>query len=460
MASISFGVGVRDITPPYPVMLHGYSARDRLSGLRPEDRVSEPISARALCLEGSDGTGGRNRVLILALDAIGLHIPEATMLRREAARAAGLDARQVLLSASHTHFAPCISTQLFSPPELGIVEPDPRFLAQVTRAVAEAASQSVAALESGILETHRVPVPSVLFNRRTIVRSSGSAHTVENSFLYPEDAELFELRPVDPELTALRFTAASGPKAVLVNFGCHPVTGGPERERSHYRISADYPFYLRSTIEGSWGCPALFTLGAAGDAVPLNRNGCCREEIGSALGNAVLLGERVFTASGRSQPGEAAVATRTVEMDAKTIVSTRWSGAEDAYRRARTKVLALSGAAQAAPEVAELQEKARLAYRARLYPEDRATLEVQLVRVGETVLVGMPFEVLSEISLKLKRAFPQSVLVSIANGYEGYLPLAYEYERGGYEATPDSTHFQIGTADRLLEKALGELKTF
>jgi len=74
--------------------------------------------------------------------------------------------------------------------------------------------------------------------------------------------------------------------------------------------------------------------------------------------------------------------------------------------------------------------------------------------------VCLPFEVLSEISLRLKAAFSQTVLVSIANGYEGYLPFAYEYDRGGYEATADSTHFEPGTADRLVEKVLEELKGF
>ena len=85
---------------------------------------------------------------------------------------------------------------------------------------------------------------------------------------------------------------------------------------------------------------------------------------------------------------------------------------------------------------------------------------MHLLRIGRTVLVGLPFEVLSEISLRLKRAFPETVLVSAANGYEGYLPFAFEYERGGYEASAESTHFEIGTADRILDRLLEELRTF
>lgn len=457
MATIGFGVAVRDITPLFPVMLHGYAARDRLSGTRPEDRTTEPLSVRSLAVTGSDAAGGRRTALVVTLDMIGLHAPEVAVLRREIAAATGIEAADVLIAGSHTHFAPTICTQLFTTAEYGVLEPDPRYAAEVTRAVVEAAVQSLASREQGVLEAMRTPVPAALFNRRTILRSSGAARKVETNFLYPERPEEFDFSPVDPELTALRIVGSAGPRAVLINFGCHPVTGGADDERSFYAISADYPYHARAVIEAAWGCPALFSLGAAGDAVPMNRRGRSREQIGAVLGNAVLLGERLFAASGRST-GEAVVASKTVRLPVKTIVATKGTEAEGAYRDAREKLRALGGAGAGSPTAREFQERARLAYRARMYPEDRFVVEVQLLRIGETVLVALPFEVLAEISLKMKRAFPNSVLVSIANGYEGYLPFAYEYERGGYEATPDSTHFEIGTADRLLELILRGLR--
>jgi neutral ceramidase len=253
MASIRFGVGVRDITPSFPVMLHGYGGRDRLSGIHPDDTVTEPVSARALCLEGTDGSGGRARVVVLTLDMIGVQDAEATRLRGQVARAAGILPEEVLLAASHTHFAPAVSPQLFASPDLGVVDPDPRYVAMVERACVEAAAAGFATLEAGTLESYRVPVPSVLFNRRTIVRASGVARTVETNFLYPEHRELFELSPVDPELIALRVTTGSGPRAVLMNFGCHPVTGGADSERGYYRISSDYPFHARRIVEDAWG---------------------------------------------------------------------------------------------------------------------------------------------------------------------------------------------------------------
>jgi hypothetical protein len=72
-------------------------------------------------------------------------------------------------------------------------------------------------------------------------------------------------------------------------------------------------------------------------------------------------------------------------------------------------------------------------------------------------LVALPFEVLAEIGLRMKEQFPDSVLVSCAGGYQGYLPLAYEYGRGGYEASERSTHVVPGTGDRVLEAIVQKL---
>ncbi len=96
--------------------------------------------------------------------------------------------------------------------------------------------------------------------------------------------------------------------------------------------------------------------------------------------------------------------------------------------------------------------------RARLYPDNQYAIKIQFLRIGETVLTCLPFEVLSEISLRMKERFPHTALVSCAGGYQGYLPLEYEYARGGYEASESSTHFAKGTADRLLDLILNWLE--
>jgi Neutral/alkaline non-lysosomal ceramidase, N-terminal len=448
MHVLQFGTAVRDITPGYPVWMHGYSDRDHRS-----DGIAEPLFLGCLAIGNGDVT-----VLLITCDLIGLqdHVCErlCDLLEHET----GIGYPDVLLSCSHTHFAPALQSNGYRWPQPGIVDPDPRFVADFEAKLIEVAQESLRNMQRGQLERARVSVPQVSFNRRT-VKADGS---VETNFVYPGEPRNYTFSPVDPELTVLRLTDSLGVKAVLANFGCHPVTGGETRGRDHYRISSDYVFYLRQTIAQHHACPVFFTLGAAGDAVPINRYGDCRQRIGSVLGNAAILAERTFAVEDSAE-----VKADWAELDVKTITDTDPGAAQAEFDRSRAAFLALINDPQAKPD-GEAWRAASAAYdqaqtallRSRLYPDNRHTVRIQFLRVGATVFVGLPFEVLSEISTRMKKQFPQSVLVSCAGGYQGYLPLAYEYPRGGYEAGANSTHFEPGTADRLLDIVLDKLRTW
>jgi neutral ceramidase len=451
MAAVTFGVATRDVTPPFAVMLGGYANRDHQA-----HAVSERIQLSALCLQGRN-TEGRSRLVVLAMDTIGVRAADVQILQAEVEKECGLRREELLIAASHTHFAPFISPQRFPSPELGILEPDPRYVSLVRRAAVEAVRQSCETLTLGELQVHRMDVPAILFNRRTILRASGSACAVETNFLYPGDPALYEFSPVDPQLSVLRIVADGAPRVALANFGCHPVTGGMNGPGSHYDVSADYPHYLRDAVSRAWGCPTLFTLGAAGDSVPLQRAGLSRKRIGATLGNSILLAERAFVACGEAGQ-EVLIARRAVRMEARTILRTRGTDAEKQYESARASMQGKKPGEATDLELQHFQATMLGAFRARLYPEDKATIEVAMHRIGDIVLVAFPFEVLSGVALLLKKVDPRVVLVSAANGYEGYLPQAFEYERGGYEATTESTSFEPGTMDRLLEKISKELE--
>ena len=75
-------------------------------------------------------------------------------------------------------------------------------------------------------------------------------------------------------------------------------------------------------------------------------------------------------------------------------------------------------------------------------------------------MVSLPFEVLPEIGLAMKAQFPNSVLVSCANGYHGYLPLEHEFKRGGYEVSIPAMHFESDTGDQVLKAILKKLGAF
>ncbi|MBT3287865.1 MAG: hypothetical protein HN380_11015 [Victivallales bacterium] len=425
-AGLSAGVAIRDISPATPQLLHGYSARDSRSlGIR------EPLSLR--CLAVGDG---QRTVLVICLDMIGVqhHVCQRwyELLESET----GIGFPHILISCTHTHFAPAVQATIYANPATGLVEPDPAHVALVETQLVGAAREALARLQPAVLERVCVPVPGLLFNRRPR-RPDGMVTT---SYLYPGDDTQLEFLPTDDELAVLRFRGEHGIIGALTNFGCHPVTGTdaiPEGERY---ISADYPHYLRAELGGAWKCPVLFALGAAGDTVPINRQGECRMRIGRALADTAILAERRY----RPDPvvhvgGECRLlsAAAMVPVDAAT--------AADRFEQSR------GGASYG--------ECAQGLYRSRLYPSNRFDIPVQEVRLGSVSLVALPFEVFSEISLRMKAAFPNSLLLSCAGGYQGYLPLAHECVREGYGATPESMHFASDTGDRVLaeiEALLGQ----
>ena len=434
MDALKFGTAIRDITPSYPVWAHGYAGRNRRSS-----GVLERLSLGCLAVDN-----GQTKVLIFAFDMIGFRKDVCEDLYTLLEQETGVAYPNLMISGSHTHFAPALQGTTLGDPEVGFVDPDPDYVNEVKVKLVEAAHEALGKRKSMRLETARIQVPQVVFNRRTVRKSDG---IVEMNLLYPEDASPYTFSPVDSELTVHRVVDENGVQAVLTNFGCHPVTGcSPEED--YYRFSADYPYYMRQTISEAWHCPVFFTLGAAGDAVPMNRKGDSRERIGSILGHATVLAERTFRVDSSLN-----LSADSVTLDVETIVQTHPETAEAEYEDARSAVLSAQDkkGEMYRDQVHTFRDKMMVCSRARLYPQNKAEIQVQFVRIGRSVLVGLGFEVLAEASLKMKTRFPNSVLVSCCGGYQGYLPLAYEYDRGGYEATESSTHFVPGTADRVLD---------
>ena len=96
--------------------------------------------------------------------------------------------------------------------------------------------------------------------------------------------------------------------------------------------------------------------------------------------------------------------------------------------------------------------------------EGPATVDVplQAVRVGDLCVCAIPFETFVEIGLDLKQRspFPHTIVVGLANGYNGYLPTPEQHKLGGYETWLGTNWVQedasVLITDQLLQM-LGEL---
>jgi hypothetical protein len=90
------------------------------------------------------------------------------------------------------------------------------------------------------------------------------------------------------------------------------------------------------------------------------------------------------------------------------------------------------------------------------YP-DSVPIMVQALRIGDVGMVAIPCEVFVEIGLDLKRRSPlkPTFVVSLANGYAGYLPTAAHHRLGGYETwAAKSSFLEVAAAEKIQAAAL------
>src|SRR5262245_14769188 len=96
------------ITPPQPVHMAGYAARNK-----PYESVHDDLFAKVLVLEDKSGTRG----VLVTTDLIGFSAQIATPLRERVAAKTKTTADSVLVSSSHTHTGPTLSLDR-TPPEV------------------------------------------------------------------------------------------------------------------------------------------------------------------------------------------------------------------------------------------------------------------------------------------------------------------------------------------------------
>ena len=434
---IQLGCAKTDITPEIPVFMRGYSARNCLS-----NGIEEPLEAGVLILQQ-----GRTKLLVITLDNLGLERHCVLKLCSDIEKATGFSEKDTYLCCSHTHFAPGLSDYYVLRPDgtipVGIYPPEPEYYPMFLNRLVSAINEAKANVEPVEIEETAIQLNELLFNRRTIERASGKVIT---NYVYPippeDDKYIFQ--PADPELMVWRFRAKNGLKAILGRFSCHPVTGG----KDSYCISADYPGYFQKFVKEYFGCPGFFMLGNAGDAVPMQRYGESRKDIGQTMVNAIRLAERRF----RKAP-EFKLEHKIIQVPVKLRVKCPRDQVDRLWEEELAKV---RKSRKYRPELEEFHYK-RIT--AKAYTSDNVSLPLQLLRLGSKVLVGTPFEVLTEIGTKLRAACPETVLTTLTGGSEGYLPLSKHYPLGGYEADTGS-RFAKKAGDDFLAAAIKAVKEF
>ncbi len=362
------GVSVVDITPQLETPLGGFRR------YRPASSVGSSLKVKCLTLQRD-----KQSALFVSADAFAIPNHMATRSRSRIAKDLEISEDSILIAASHTHSAP--DTLGFASPRNRLIAL--KYLATLEAAILESArmawmnrfsAQAYAATGRAFIGFNRVawsrnqPLYQALLGMRLIRCLSRISEVVP---ILPHKSGSRLVGPVDPNLNIIWFEGRDGQGAALVNYACHPTVLGP---RSRV-ISGDYPSAMATRMEQclGQGFVTLFTNGAGGNINPQ-------------------------TCWGYGCDGT----TDEVEQLGRSL-------ADEALRAMR------SNSRHVAP---------RLKARSCMIPlSDLGKIQIQLIDIGDWVIVAVPGELFVETGLDMARQTCQRmVVIGYANGYVGYLP--------------------------------------
>lgn len=385
------------------------------------DQVLDDLNATALVITDDCGES----VAVLALDVMYVGSSNVAAIRDQAAKQTGLRPEAICINASHTHSAP--TTAFFD----GAGEVHPAYVELVTR-------QSVAALQEAWA------------NRRPARLRTGASRFSGMAYNRTRDQG-----PVDERLGVLLAEEPDGrPFAVAVNYHSHPTVFWP----LHFRaVSRDCVGQMVDSLERALpGATALYLQGSSGD-VQYRLDYWARErfrEVGDALYRSAL--DAIASARQIRRPGVRASIRRS------QLPARRWTREEvltvyeEGKHRLQTGDTAgwLDGfASKVVGSPARLPQRyggsveraveavSRFAVRwgESVLPQfetmtESRDAEFQAMRIGDAWLVANQAEFFASLALEIRRNWPNEDLfiAGYSNGSVGYLPDAYEVDRGSY----------------------------
>lgn len=390
------GCASRDITPPAGIHMGGYWGRK--SGAV---EARDPLMAKALVF----AQGGR-RAALVALDLVGLDAGTVRQLRARIEERTGIPGAGVMSCCSHTHAGP------LTLPFRGMGEMDPGYMRRVEEAVVEVVAQAAGQLQPARLAQARAP-----------------AHLGINRRQWREGRMVIGENPQGP-VADYAHVVRVGERAVLFSHACHPVILGS----ANHCLSSEFPGAAARYVEARTNRTALFVNGACGDINPRQRGDFSQvEQAGATLGEAVLQG----LAAARELSGEGIdYISEQVPLPLIDPLPRLQAEIEKLALQLKAEIeKGGDGWAQRVPRARlewaeQMLALARRGSRGQVQP-----FEIQGLRIGNLLLLGMEGEIFVRYQLELEplSSLQPAILCGYANGCIGYVPTADEYPRGGYE---------------------------
>ena len=414
------GAARRDISPKAGDPLSGFVAR-----LYPAVGVSEPLCARAVVIREEESA-----VAIVAADLLGLASWHITEVREFAAERLGIPPQNVLLSATHTHSGPGVVYVRGC--RMAPYDYQRSVVAAMQAAMEEASERCAPAL----LLTASVPFEMGLNRRQETPR--GVVLGVALDKPHPTSLSIAEFRGAPQRI-------------VLFSHACHPYVLGGE----NLLASGDFPSFACHELEGDGETVALFLNGCAGNIASV----AAFQGLEAARSEGLRMAEAIrnaFAALTPQKNGGLGGFHRTIYLPYASLPSIdeieRLAAREERVVRPEEKEQS-EIQTRIACAIEEWSNLMRAIVRLER-PLSPVHCEIQALRIGNMVLLGIAGEPFFEIGEQIRAAASGANLWALGytNAYCGYLPTVREIPGGGYEVEDSWKYVGVWRLDESCEE--------
>jgi len=411
---------------------------DNMTELQAETKVfAQPwegeFRANAMVLDAEQ------RICLVSLDSLIVPLRVTRSAANRIAAATGIPEDNILICATHTHRGPATNDAFGG-------KPNAEYLRRLEEGSVRAAVKAVAAIEDEKSDADT----AVLFGQ------SQEATVGRNSRLllkdgsigwdgYEEQDVVRPTGPYDPDLYVLALRRSDGKYVGLAfNHSVHNI--------GHIRKDCMSPcFYALAAleVERRHGATTLFLPGAFGSThnITYKNSGVPAAECVRRVVDAVE------EALGRLQPalpGPVQVLNRKFTYHVR-----RFDEAKEALA---VKSYLEKYAPQRTPHQIEMFRRMRQEM-APHQGEARHT-RLQIIRLGDIALVGIPGEMFGRLGLELRRRSPfrHTCIIGLANEQIGYIPDRKAYADGGYQTWVGwHSKLEVGTGEAMVDEAVAML---
>lgn len=413
MDTLYFGAAREVITPPIGGQLYGYNPDIRST------EVADDLTATAFYF-----AQGETKALMITATVCLIQTELADKTLDQISALTGVPRDAILLSATHTHSGPNVAGSY------GWGNIDTAYCQQIFIPKLLCAAQQ--AVQNAVPARMQVAQgkSDVGINRRQLSHQN-HVGLGQNPWA-----------PYNPNMTVLTFTDEKG-KVLgnLIHYGCHGTAAGANTE-----ITRDWSGHMTDALEAVTGGITGFFNGPEGDVGPRISNGKTTgnlsyvKELGARAAADAL---RVY----RDSLAQADVSLQAMTVETKVPLKSRIPVEEAQRLRDKFKDCTVNIGGQIRYQMEQILES---------YDNGGEDLHAfcfgqTYIRLGNVVFVAFPFELFSEIGMRIDEYFPDLKVLSLSNtnGSAGYMVTEDAICRGGYEVEM----FQYGRTQEFCDNA-------